>query len=319
MSADVPLFDDRRAAVGLGAGVLSASEESILQLLTARHARSRLSIDALRDLKLASLLVELSGGYLSRGARLGTVGVGYDDACMRELALLGGLSVERLSVSITRLIEAGVLLIRGDERRQVVFADRALGPAGAREFVDWPSVLEKLYGQALCLLVVSSVLAEMQAPWHWRSLTHEVLAERSYYSVAMVRQGIARLVQLGVLERHVRAGRGHEYRCSQWALGRGPRAPVERRVPRDDSPSEGLGGEQWRVEGSEATAATQEAAMRVPNAGGSAAAEAALVVELGGLVLQVPPGTVIRMQRGEDGVVSYFVGPHLRLREPPPR
>jgi len=40
-----------------------------------------------------------------------------------------------------------------------------------------------------------------------------------------------------------------------------------------------------------------------------------MVVEIGGLVVQVPSGTEIRMTVDADGISHYEVGPHLRFTE----
>jgi len=297
--------------------VVAASDELVVQLIIARHARSRLMADEIRDVKLSTLLIEIDSGHLSGRLHLGSGSFVYDDSSCARLASLGGLSRERFAIAVRRLLEASALVVRENMgAQQFVFAERVLRPAGAAEYVDWQSVSARLQGRTPAFLVLRSVLDAMRTPWDWISLTYELLAEHSCYSLGMVRHGIAQLVNARVLDRTTHAGRGHGYRCSAWALGRASwPAPPPVVVPEGNLADHRSSSQDVAIP---LAAEPLSKSQPVESSGGSAG-DCELTVEIGGLVLRLPIGTEIRMQVEPGGISSYTVGPHLRFKQEIPR
>jgi hypothetical protein len=301
------------ARPGLRGILLAASDSAVMQAIAARFARSSLLLEEMRDVKLITLLIETDSGHLSGKLHLSAGSLVYSEDATDRLASLGGISRERVAIAIGRLLEAGVLVVREGVEGQLVFADRVLRPAGAAEYLDWQSVGSRLHGKAPALLVLRSVLDAMRAPWDWTSLTYDVLAEHSSYSLGMARHGVTQLLKAGVLDRSAHAGRGHEYRCSSWALGRGtevvlPSVPAQ---PPGSPGAKNLDTSQpvnalRRAGGGTPVVPAQISAS--PNALGE------MTVEIGGLVLRVPAGTEIRMHLDGNNA-SYEIGPHLRVKQ----
>jgi hypothetical protein len=302
---------------GLRGVLLAASDSVVVQAIAARFARSPLVLEEMRDIKLVTLLIETDSGHLSGKRHLGTDSLVYSEDSTAHLASLGGISRDRVAIAIGRLLEAGVLAIRDGVEGQLVFTDRVLRPAGAAEYVDWQSVGHRLQGRMPALLVLRSVLDAMRAPWDWTSLTYDVLATHSSYSLGMARHGVTQLLKAGVLDRSAHAGRGHEYRCSSWALGRGtdvvlPSVPVQHPVlqgVKAVDTSQSVPSSRATV-GNPVVVATQDSARGSVPIGASNE----MTVEVGGLVLRLPVGTEIHM-RLDGNSVSYEIGPHLRLKQ----
>ena len=297
----------------VGAPPAAASPDAALQLVAARYLRSPLDPGAIRDLKLLVFLLEVDGGRLTRSLKSQAVDLVYNADTAGHIAALGGISRERVSAAITRLVEAGVLLVEDGVDPQLVFADRVLRPVGAAEHIDWMLVLGRLHGQTTALLLMQAVLELMRMPWEWVSLPYETLAERAYYSVGMVRHGMNQLLTAGILERSSHSGRSHEYRCASQGLHGGPKyggampvgAPImSARVA--DLPSAG----SPRAPVAPSTPAVSGTVLAV-----TTASHAAMVVEIGGLVLRLPEGTVISMGMDATGTPVYEIGPHLRIKQ----
>jgi hypothetical protein len=288
-----------------------------VQLVVARHIHVRLALDDLRDVRLVVLLMEVESGRLA-GRRNIPAPFPYSAEALSRLAGIGGISRARVSTVVTRLMEAGALTLEEGPDPRLVFVERLLQPAGSAEYLDWPSVVNSLHGHTPALLVLRSVLDYLQSPSEWVSVTYHDLAERSSYSVGMVRYGIDQLAKAGVLERRMHAGRGHEYRCTAWALGRSAigsttSLPVGDLVESLPSPP-GL-----KVRDPEATPPSSITTGSIVAGQVPAADEvpAAVTVQVGDVIVQVPAGTVIRMQVTSDGATVYHVGPHLRLTPRP--
>lgn len=290
----------------------AASGELAVQLVAARHVHAQLAADDIRDVKLVVLLMEIESGQLS--GKLSLRGVfPYSTDAVSRIAAVGGVSRVRVGTAITRLLEAGALIIQEGADPHLLFVERVQQSVGAAEHVDWPSVLAHIRGHAPAILVLRGLLDHLYMPWEWTSVTYQDLAERCCYSLGMVRHGTEQLLEAGVLERRVHAGRGHEYRCSAWALGRGsttasPKllsADLAKPISSPTAPAVGLPD----VEGhSLPSPAVSESSM-------GTLGEA--TVEVGDIVVHVPAGTVIRMQVTSDGGTVYHVGPHLRLTHRP--
>jgi hypothetical protein len=292
---------------------LGISDEAIVQAVAGRYARSRLTSEELRDVKLAAFLVEVSTAN-----EVGKKVLDHSDDSVTRLASLGGVSRARVVAALTRLLDAGVLIRREGDPPQLSFAERVLKPAAVAAHIDWAAVSARLQGRSPAWLVLRSVLDAMRAPWNWVPLTYEVLAQQSCYSVGMARHGVSQLVGTGVLERSTHAGRGHEYRCSQWALGEPANGMVE---PSQNDRSTPLEREVHRESVPEMPRAPVPSYRSVSEpravASGSErpAVDSELRVEIGGLVLRLPVGTEIRMRVGDDGAPIYEVGPHLKFSQ----
>jgi hypothetical protein len=294
--------------------LLAASDEAVVQLVAARHARLRLSSDDIRDVKLSAFLIEIDSGHLSGRFHLGDGSFLYDDSSCARVAALGGLSRDRFIAAVSRLLEAGALVVRDGVEGRFVFADRVLRPAGAAEYIDWHSVGVRLEGRSPAFLVLRSVLDAMRAPWDWISLTYELLAEHSCYSLGMVRHGVGQLVAAGVLERRIHAGRGHGYRCTAWALGRGSEAAVVPDVVLQADRPAGSIATGNVVSSTYGAVESGPLKSEAPAVSG----DSELTVEIGGLLLRLPVGTEIRMRVEPNGVSSYEVGPHLKFKQQGP-
>lgn len=288
---------------------LAASGELAVQLVAARHVHAQLAADDIRDVKLVVLLMEVESGQLS--GKLSLPGVfPYSSDAVNRVAAIGGVSRARVSTAITRLLEAGALIIQEGTDPHLLFVERVQQPVGAAEHVDWPSVLAHIRGHAPAILVLRGLLDHLYMPWEWTSVTYQDLAERCCYSLGMVRHGTEQLLKAGVLERRVHAGRGHGYRCSAWALGRDSTtaglkpqpADVAKVVSTSIAPAVGL-------------LDAESHSLPAPTVPESTLGEA--TVEIGNVVVRVPAGTVIRMQVTSDGGTIYHVGPHLRLTHRP--
>jgi len=282
-----------------------------VQLIAARYVRTPLDPGAVRDIKLVVLLLEADGGRLARGLNSGPAGVVYNALTAGRLAELGGISRERLTAAITRLVEAGALLVEDGVDPRLVFAERVLRPAGANEHVDWMSVLARLQGQTTALLLIQAVLEMMRVPWEWVALPYEMLAERAYYSLGMVRHGMQQLLAAGMLERSSHSGRSHEYRCSSLVLHGGPRY-TERVAADARMTSTSLADVPTRSPSRPAVSPTPP--VEASGTAATSGSPAAMVVEIGGLVLRLPEGTVISMGVDGTGATVYEVGPHLRIK-----
>lgn len=291
---------------------LAASGELAVQLVVARHVHAQLAADDIRDVKLVVLLMEIESGQLSGGLSLPGV-FPYSADAISRLAGLGGVSRARVSRAITRLLEAGALITQEGPDPHLVFVERVQQPVGAAEHVDWPSVLAHIHGRAPAVLVLRGVLDHLRMPWEWTSVTYQDLAEHCYYSVGMVRHGTEQLLESGVLERRVHAGRGHEYRCSAWALGRGSITANSKVRVADLAEPISRGGAPMAASPSE-----ESHSLPAPFVSqNSASLPGEVTVEIGNVVVHVPAGTVIRMQVTLDGLTVYHVGPHLRLTQRP--
>ena len=309
--------DSRPDPVGhlrVGTPLTAASPDAALQLVAARYLRSPLDPGAIRDVKLLVFLLEVDRGRLARSLKSQAVDLAYNSHTAGHIAALGGISRERVSAAITRLVEAGVLLVEDGVDPHLVFADRVLRPVGAAEHVDWMSVLGRLHGQTTALLLMQAVLELMRAPWEWVSLPYETLAERAYYSVGMVRHGMNQLLTAGILERSSHSGRSHEYRCSSRGLHGGPK--YEESVP--------VGAPVVSAEAADLPSARPPRAPVAPSStltgsgtvlAATTTSHGAMVVEIGGLVLRLPEGTVISMGVDATGSPVYEIGPHLRIKQ----
>jgi hypothetical protein len=293
---DIPLADGlhlRRQLADVDTSLLAVSDDAIVQLLGAAFARAPLSPEGIRDAKLAAFLLDVDSGRYGSYRLPRPVQLGATPLVLERVAVLAGMSSLRARVAVARLTEARILEAAADSfAGRLQFSLASLGPAGVAQFVDWIAVLGPLAGRAPALSVLRASMDLMQVPWEWTRLTYEMLALHACYSVGMAQRGIAQLLRAGVLERSIHAGRGHDYRLTPWALGRGPAVATL-----------AVGAAPEREQHMEPVVAKSVEASTPLSADVSA-----MLVQLGDLVVRVPAGTEIRMMVGPDGVPVYELG-----------
>jgi hypothetical protein len=305
---DVPLSEGLHAYRYLADAdtvLLAVSDDAIVHLLGAAFGRAPLSSEGLRDAKLASFLLDVDSGRFATHRLPQPVQIGPAGRVLERLALLAGISILRARMAVARLTEAGALETVGESAGgSLRFSIASLRPVAIPQFVDWIAVLGVLAGRASALSVLRASMDSMRLPGEWTRLTYEMLALHACYSVGMAQRGISQLLGSGVLERSVHAGRGHDYRLTPWALGRGPRmhSPVAAVTASDEK-------QYVRVAASQVELPMASSGVRTP----VTADAGTMVVELGGLVVRMPAGTEIRMIVGADGVPVYELGPDLRI------
>jgi hypothetical protein len=285
--------------------VLSAvSDDAVVHLLGATFGRAPLSSEGLRDAKLAAFLLDVDSGRFATHRLPQPFQIGPAGQVLERLASLAGMSILRARLAVSRLSEAGVLEVVGEGGGHLRFSIASLRPAGVPQFVDWIAVLGILAGRASALSVLRASMDFMHIPGEWTRLTYDMLALHACYSVGMAQRGIGQLLNAGVVERSLHAGRGHDYRLTSWALGQGPQ------MPPPVAAVTALDQEQY-VRG-----VTNKGELPVVSSAVRTSVIAdvgTMVVELGGLVVRVPAGTEIRMTMGADGVPVYELGPDLRI------
>jgi hypothetical protein len=203
--------------------------------------------------------------------------------------------------SLSRLVEARVLeQIVDDPSGWFRLAPKVMQPGGLSQYVNWSAVAAKIAGHVPAILILRSVLDLVTVPWDWTRLTYDQLATRAAYSLGMAQRGVTQLLEYGILERASHSGRGHDYRLSPWALGRGPIPAVA------ETPSNTAHRSVLREE-VQVGDLVQQPVIADTNV------TSTMAVEIGGLVLRVPVGTEIRMTLGSDGVPHYEVGSELKI------
>jgi hypothetical protein len=281
-----------------------------VRAVAAAFARTPLGTDELRDAKLLAFVMDIDSGRLTALRVPECPPFPPVSAWVERLSTISGLSKPRVTAGTRVLIDAGVLVPLNDlGPGRFDFSVRVLKPIGTAQYIAWPPLVATLAGRAAALLVLRAVTDLTTVPWEWTRLTHEVVAEHACYSIGMVQKGLDDLMKVGILERSVRAGRGHDYRFTPWALGRGPAAP--RQLPRDVSPPR----DDLPLESSPPafSADVVQAPARGPSADRSAHTDR-VTVQVGGVVMQLPAGTEIRMSVDGDGVCWYDIGPDFKVK-----
>jgi hypothetical protein len=305
---DIPLGEglhlDRQLA-DADTVLLAVSDDAVVHLLGAAFGRAPLSSEALRDAKLAAFLLDVDSGRLATHRLPQPIQIASTGRVLERLASLAGMSVMRARMAVARLTEAGILEVVGESATgRLQFSTASLRAAAVPQFVDWIAVLGVLAGRAPALSVLRAAMDLMRIPGEWTRLTYEMLALHACYSMGMAQRGIGQLLGAGVVERSAHAGRGHDYRLTSWALGRGPRMHPPAGAATAPAAQQHLG-----ESASQAELPMMSTAVTTP----VAIDAATMVVELGGLVVRVPAGTEIRMIVGADGVPVYELGPDLRI------
>lgn len=282
------------------------SDDLVVQSIASAFARVPLEVVELRNLRLVAFLLDVAARVSDRQLSAGQTGSSRIVVADDRLRSLTGLSAERVQRSLSRLVEARVLeQVPNDPPGWFRLAPRVMRPAGLDQYVDWSSVTAKIAGRVPAILLLRAVLDLVIVPWDWTRLTYEQLAARASYSLGMAQRGVAQLLESAVLERDSHSGRGHDYRLSAWALGRGP-------IPEPVQMSRGATSTAVSREPVQLESVHVGGSVRQP-AGMSANATSTMAVEIGGLVLRVPVGTEIRMTVGADGEFHYEIGSELKI------
>jgi hypothetical protein len=300
---NIPLFSGEtfeRPLRSLDNTPQSVSDDSVVRLVASAFARSPLSAEEMRDARIIAFVLDI-GSRTPLGAikpARESHAVVVDD----RIAQLTGLSDQRLARGIARLVEARALEQSADDPAHWYrLSPTVVQPAGADQYVDWPAVIPKIAGHSAAILVLRVSLDLVTLPWEWVRLTYDRLATRAAYSLGMAQRGVSQLLEFGVLERAGHLGRGHDYRLSSWALGRGPALIPDETLVQPPP---------------ERSAVTSDMSVRVapkPSSPPAIAGTSAMAVEIGGLVLRVPIGTEIQMTIGPGGQMQYQVGPELKI------
>lgn len=279
----------------------SVSDDAVVRLVASAFARSPLAADEMRDARVIAFLLDvssrISSGAVGHMAEDESRAIVIDD----RVGLLTGLSSQRLTRGVARLLEARALERSADDPSQWLrLSSAVMQPAGADQYIDWQAVISKIAGHGAAVLLLRVVLDLVVVPWEWTRLTYDRLASRAAYSLGMAQRGVSQLLEFGVLERAGHLGRGHDYRLSSWALGRGSALIQE---------------EALAQQASSETAAARTPVSISPKTSPppSVAGTSTMAVEIGGLVLRVPVGTEIQMTVGPNGEMQYQVGSELKI------
>jgi hypothetical protein len=304
------ISDSRDLVRGLNSVPLASSDELVVRTIAAAFARTPLGTDELRDTKLLAFVMEVDSGRLTSLRVPECPPFPPVSAWVDRLSVISGLSKIRVNTGIRNLVDAGVLVPLNElGPGRFDFSARVVMPMGTAQYIAWPVVLPALSGRAAALLVLRAVIDLTVVPWEWTRLTHEAVAEHACYSIGMVQKGLEDLTKPGILERSVRAGRGHDYRFSSWALGRGPVAA--RQLPLDassphDAPPDGSSSPALLTEAFQVSRKAQPEARPVFGE--------KVTIQVGGVVMQLPAGTEIRMSVDGDGAYWYDVGPDFKVK-----
>ena len=298
-STDSGLYNKPLADVDtLPQGIL---DDLVVQAVAAAFARNPLEIDELRDIRLVAFLLDVLGRISDQQLAERSSGLLRVVVADDRLRSISGLSAGRIQRSLSRLVEARVLeQVADDPPGWFRLAARAMGPVGVDQYVSWNAVAGKIAGRVPAILLLRAILDLVIVPWDWTRLTYEQLAARASYSLGMAQRGVTQLLELGVLERASHSGRGHDYRLSSWALGRGE-------IPESTQLHHGTAPDLVPQGSVQLDTSGQRSVVVKPSA------TSTMAVEIGGLVLRVPVGTEIRMTLGADGEMHYEVGSDLKI------
>jgi hypothetical protein len=280
----------------------SVSDDAVVRMIASVFARSPLAVDEMRDARVIAFLLDVSSrnatNALQHGAEDESRAIVIDD----RVGLLTGLSRQRLSQGVARLLEARVLERSADDPIQWFrLSSAVMQPVGADQYIDWQAVVPKIAGHNAAVLLLRVVLDLVVIPWEWTRLTYDRLATRAAYSLGMAQRGVSQLLELEVLERDGHLGRGHDYRLSAWALGRGP-ALIQEGMLSQEASSQNV---------AVARSSVPVSAKNLPAP--SVAGTSTMAVEIGGLIFRVPVGTEIQMTVGPNGEMQYQVGSELKI------
>jgi hypothetical protein len=286
---------------GLTAIPTVVSDELVLRQLAAAFARVPLMPDETRDAKLIAFVMDIDSGRLSESDLAERPVLPPISSWIDGLSRVSGISKARVRSAIDRLAQAHILVPLPDiGPGQLDFVEGVLGPSNTGRWISWPSVLQAVAGRPAPLLVLRAALDLLPVPWEWGRLTHEMVAEHACYSIGMAQKGLDQLVVSQVLERSLKVGRGHDYRFSTWALGRAavPTTELPKAIEvHTDSPQVKRESPPVQVEGPSHTLTTR-----------------VIDVQVGGLVLHVPPGTEVEMSVDQSGAAWYSIGPDFKVR-----
>jgi hypothetical protein len=291
----------RRPIADVDTLAFEVSDDLVVQSVAATFARAPLKPDELRDIRLIAFVLAISAQLSTKQVATDRFEASRIVVADDRLRSVSGLSLARVQRSLSRLVEARVLeQVVDDPPSWFRLAARVMQPPGSSQYVSWIGVVPKIAGRVPAILLLRAILDLVTVPWDWTRLTYEQLATRASYSLGMAQRGVMQLLESGILERADHLGRGHDYRLSSWALGRGP-IPEPVQLPAEAARQS---AQPERIQASDPTSQSTNA---------NANAMSTMAVEIGGLVLRVPVGTQIRMTVGADGEPQYEVGSELKI------
>ena len=211
----------------------------------------------------------------------------------RSLAARAGLPLPACEAAIDLLLRSGVLRAASGEpisggESHVQIAGDVLQVQPSVAAVDWPWVLGRIAGDPPAILVARAFAELLERPDEYGTVERAALAAHACYSEGMIKQGVARAVALGVVERSART----VYRFTDLALGRrAAEPPRESPAPQSTPP---------------AGSASEPASSPAPSA-----ASGLVTFTANGIRLELPRDTTIELETDVGGSRSA-----LRLRFP---
>lgn len=273
---------------------MALSDRRVLEHLRLADVRASVGAEELREARLVAVLAGVAarraGEFGGRAVADAVFALGADD-----LAASAGMTSGQAERARDRLVTAGVLLRagQGSFRLSPDVLDRA---PDTGEAPDWGQVAERLAGDGAALLVAWAMGDLLRHPARWNVVSNGDLARHTGYSRGTVIRGVQTAVERGVLERGERSGKTSEYRFSPFALGRAPAPTIA--VP--------------AITPSISPPAMPEAARQQPVAvaptPSPAAAPGTVRMEIGGIPIEVPAGTLVRLETDAEGRTRFRIG-----------
>lgn len=275
------------------------SDLAVVRALQARHARKALSIEKLRAAKLVALVAFVRAGEteMERGAEPWTVEFPLE---IPSTAAALGLQPRQMEEAIGHLRGAGVfseVQTAGTVRYRL--SEAVYERSGTGDALDWPAILARLEGEPAALLVARAFADLLPAPFAaWSTVRLTALGEHTGYGTITARKGKDVLVELGIVEENSQAGQTSGFRFTDFARGRAPSPSAASRAESTTPVME--------QPGSAASLSARVTATAVPT---TEPGEVSL--QVGGLELRVPRGTVVRVEVDRLGRQTIRVGEHL--------
>lgn len=274
------------------------SDLAVLQSLQSRYARRPLSADQLRTAKLAALVAfirAVESDIAGQNAPW-TVEFPLDP---EPLARLVGSQPAQAAAAVGHLREAGVLhQVESAGSVWYRISESVFERAASAAELDWSAILARLEGEPAALLVARAFADLLSGSLtDWASIRVSALAEHTGYGSITVRKGKDVLVQSGLIEEDASPGQTSRYRFTAFARGLS-----EAPAPRTTAASP-PGGEARPDGPVRATPGLPERTAPI--------APGAVPAEIAGLKLELPAGTMVRLEIAADGRQLFRIGDHL--------
>lgn len=274
---------------------LIVSDLAVLQALQSRYARRPLPAEQIRAAKLVTLVAFVRAGESEVAEHTAPWSAEFP-LDPEPLARVIGLQPAHVVGAIGHLREAGILQqVQSAGSVWYRLTEGVFERSASAEELDWPAILARLEGESAALLVVRALADLLPPPLaNWAPVRLSALAEHTGYGTITVRKGKDVLVGAGILDEDAQPGQSSRYRFTEFARGIGaPPAPA----------GPDLGPPPV------AAVAPPTAVDPPPATNGSPTGTVA--VQVAGLTLELPPGTVLRVEAVADGRQLVRVGDHL--------